>query len=79
MFSDLECDYINPIDLCNKLNQVRGRWTTRRADVLTPLPVCVARKRTARVPHPPFLTFWTMDGFHSQLALGHIQRQQVSR
>lgn len=23
MFSDLECDYINPIDLCNKLNQVR--------------------------------------------------------
>lgn len=22
MFSDLECDYINPIDLCNKLNQV---------------------------------------------------------
>jgi hypothetical protein len=24
MFSDLECDYINPIDLCNKLNQVCG-------------------------------------------------------
>lgn len=22
MFSDLECDYINPIDLCNKLNAV---------------------------------------------------------
>ncbi|RCH88073.1 hypothetical protein CU098_009878 [Rhizopus stolonifer] len=22
MFSDLECDYINPIDLCNKLNQL---------------------------------------------------------
>ncbi len=22
MFSDLECDYINPIDLCNKLNTV---------------------------------------------------------
>ncbi|KAJ3189840.1 hypothetical protein HDU85_000124 [Gaertneriomyces sp. JEL0708] len=21
MFSDLECDYINPIDLCSKLNQ----------------------------------------------------------
>ena len=21
MFSDLECDYINPIDLCQKLNQ----------------------------------------------------------
>ena len=25
MFSDLECDYINPFDLCNKLNQVRIR------------------------------------------------------
>jgi hypothetical protein len=25
MFSDLETDYINPIDLCNKLNQVRVR------------------------------------------------------
>lgn len=24
MFSDLECDYLNPIDLCNKLNQVSG-------------------------------------------------------
>jgi bacteriorhodopsin len=23
MFLDLECNYINPIDLCNKLNQVR--------------------------------------------------------
>ena len=22
MFSDLECDYINPIDLCNKLNKL---------------------------------------------------------
>lgn len=24
MYSDLESDYINPIDLCSKLNQVRG-------------------------------------------------------
>lgn len=33
MFSDLECDYINPIDLCNKLNQVGcrvgGCWRAR--------------------------------------------------
>jgi hypothetical protein len=28
MFSDLECDYINPIDLCNKLNQVRQIYST---------------------------------------------------
>ena len=27
MYSDLESDYINPIDFCNKLNQVRlHRW-----------------------------------------------------
>lgn len=24
MFSDLETDYINPIDFCNKMNKVRG-------------------------------------------------------
>jgi hypothetical protein len=32
MFSDLECDYINPIDLCNKLNQVRrsSNWKEER-------------------------------------------------
>lgn len=28
MFSDLECDYMNPIDLCNKLNKVRRRRCT---------------------------------------------------
>lgn len=37
MFSDLECDYINPIDLCNKLNQVRihFRLFTPSADTTT--------------------------------------------
>jgi hypothetical protein len=30
MFSDLECDYINPIDLCNKLNQVRAEQLRER-------------------------------------------------
>ena len=38
MFSDLECDYINPIDLCNKLNQVRPSLSIlhSRARPLTP-------------------------------------------
>jgi hypothetical protein len=33
MFSDLESDYINPIDLCNKLNQVHtsDRFYTRHS------------------------------------------------
>ncbi|GAC76148.1 ER vesicle integral membrane protein [Moesziomyces antarcticus T-34] len=34
MFSDLECDYINPIDLCNKLNQVCSRLN--HASILSP-------------------------------------------
>jgi hypothetical protein len=37
MFSDLECDYINPIDLCNKLNQVsctRALWSLTYARIL---------------------------------------------
>lgn len=34
MFSDLETDYINPIDFCNKMNKVRlgFRGTPRRRD-----------------------------------------------
>lgn len=50
MFSDLECDYINPIDLCNKLNQV-----AQPVDLLTrthpaqPL-VCFTRKHCSRFP-----------------------------
>jgi hypothetical protein len=32
MFSDLECDYINPIDLCNKLNQVHPPSSPTGAD-----------------------------------------------
>jgi hypothetical protein len=31
MFSDLETDYINPIDLCNKLNQVRVRVSSSKS------------------------------------------------
>lgn len=36
MFSDLECDYINPIDLCNKLNQVCVVRSTATHHVLSP-------------------------------------------
>lgn len=51
MFSDLECDYINPIDLCNKLNQVRHP--------LTSLPGPYDGSPIKLLPHlfPPLLTF----------------------
>ena len=29
MFSDLQCDYINPVDLCNGLNMVRAEAAAR--------------------------------------------------
>lgn len=38
MFSDLECDFINPIDLCNKLNQVASS-----VSLCLMLIVCCAR------------------------------------
>lgn len=41
MFSDLECDYINPIDLCNKLNQVSAAFC-QLYDILIVVVVCLA-------------------------------------
>ncbi len=53
MFSDLECDYINPIDLCNKLNQVRGSDRDLRAGKLTTCcPLCA---RHTPIPSPQFV------------------------
>lgn len=42
MFSDLESDYINPIDMCAKLNVVRS---------MLPSLVCLARVHVPLVPH----------------------------
>ena len=76
MFSDLECDYINPIDLCNKLNQVGspllGVFTS--TDILV---VCLARKLGARLPHLVIPTVGPMDSVPPQRAFSCIQRQQV--
>ena len=61
MFSDLECDYINPIDLCNKLNQVCA--AEQGCKLFLNLTLArAARIRSPRVPHSPFLTLWSMDG-----------------
>ena len=55
MFSDLGCDYINPIDLCNKLNQVC--WTS----------VCVWRDVVDWHTHPLSLSFRKTLPTHSSL------------
>ena len=47
MFSDLECDYINPIDLCNKLNTVSHPPTSLCPRPLS--PCCLLLRDTVSV------------------------------
>ncbi len=50
MFSDLECDYINPIDLCNKLNQVCNGFMLDLSRVAhIRCPVCASRAHLAQL------------------------------
>ena len=80
MFSDLECDYINPIDLCNKLNQVRESFlfiwfangTHFRASV------CSTRKHHTRIPRTALPPLRAMDSFPTKRSLGRVQCKQVS-
>lgn len=84
MFSDLECDYINPIDLCNKLNQVclLQRFFFRKPlpSFLTilPSPVHASRNGRARRTHRLLPLERSMAGLHPQRAPRRLQRQQVS-
>lgn len=69
MFSDLECDYINPIDLCNKLNQVHIFFSasgtdSKRSCILS--SVCPPRKHCPRLLDNTFPGLWAMDCIPSQ-------------
>lgn len=75
MFSDLESDYINPIDMCNKLNQVRldpfvaspslgADWIT--CSVHTPRTYCT------RFPCSAISTLWSMDSISTERAFACI-------
>lgn len=85
MFSDLECDYINPIDLCNKLNQVRMLSTfaiksTWRSDSNTSArvrTVCLTRKRRSRILDVVIPSLRPMDCVPPQRTTRRLQRQQV--
>jgi len=76
MFSDLECDYINPIDLCNKLNQVPLSTPTYSTSTDT-LPVRPTRKHCTRVPNNPLSPLWSMVRIPPQPPSRLVQRQQV--
>jgi hypothetical protein len=62
MFSDLESDYINPIDLCNKLNQVSSVFL-QEPPLESVGVVCPSRVRRTRVPSSMFPIIRAMDGF----------------
>lgn len=78
MFSDLECDYINPIDLCNKLNQVRHTYPLTASMTNLPLStVCTTRACRAWVPHTTVPTVRAVDSVPHQCTITRIQHQQV--
>lgn len=79
MFSDLECDYINPIDLCNKLNQVRFFFflsdSDREFDAF--FEVCPPGEHCPCFFDNAFPDLWAMDCIPPQCTTTSIQCQQV--
>ena len=79
MFSDLECDYINPIDLCNKLNHVRVAASLGVRSAYVRCPVRAAGTHSARLPRDALPAVGAMGGVPAQCAATGVQRQQVRR
>lgn len=78
MFSDLECDYINPIDLCNKLNQVcTGFLLVLSRAIYIRCLVCASRAHSTRFRDDSLPNIGTMDSFPSKRAVVGLQHQQV--
>lgn len=75
MLSDLEADYINPIDLCNKLNSVRSPILTPQyyPSRLVVKTVCPPGTRCTRFPHSSFPPFLPMDSITGQSATFSLQ------
>ena len=79
MFSDLECDYINPIDLCSQLNRVRVLRSSHsiRANLHVLSLVCPARIRSACLPRFVFPALGSMVGAHAKSTASSIQCSKV--
>lgn len=89
MFSDLECDYINPIDLCTQLNRVRNYDFWPVHIVADHLAACVyLHRRAATVCHPGIhsarfprahvLALWAICGTSAKFTVGSLQHPKVS-
>ncbi len=63
MFSDLECDMINPLEMCSKLNPV-----LRVKVIITYSLVCDARVRSTRLVDHINVTDGQLDSLPLQLA-----------
>lgn len=83
MFSDLECDYINPIDLCNKLNQVSfgclffEHVSCCQSDACYCGLVCPSREYRPRVFDAAVFALWAMDSLLAQRPATRVQYKQV--
>lgn len=78
MFSDLECDYINPIDLCNKLNQVSFYSFFPREHHLTCALVRFARDGFASLCIFHLFSHWPLAPYAYQFTCISSQYQKVS-
>ncbi len=81
MFSDLECDYINPIDLCNKLNQVCCCLFFIHCNFFNIHDlsiVCTSGESGTRISYATLPHLGTMDGLLPQSTFGTLQCWQVS-
>ena len=77
MFSDLETDYINPIDFCNKMNKVRGMLVLYVLLLNSGCLVRDTRGRRTRVPCPLLPALGPMDGIPLKRTSARLQHQQV--
>ena len=73
MYSDLECDYINPIDLCSKLNAVRSYQSYLALRSLIMIIVHVTRSGRTRNIYYSFSTLGAVVGAFIKSAIGGVQ------
>ena len=82
MFSDLETDYINPIDFCNKMNKVRGLVTSSSPFQIniTAKPVSLFSQRLSHTRSSHCYSSYQANGprSSSMRLCWHIMRTSVS-
>ena len=78
MYSDLESDYINPIDFCNKLNQVGFYNLPNNGFILNIPPVCPTRIRRTWFSGPSLPPTWGVVCIVVEFTSCCLECEQVS-